>query len=203
MTRVPPIRIEPATPSRWDDVAALFGPRGACAGCWCMYWRKTRSEYTRGSGTANRASLRSLVKRGPAPGLLAYAGGKPIGWCALAPREDYGALGRSRVLAPIDEKPVWSIPCFFIAREWRRKGVTVALLRAAADYAAKRGAALLEGYPIDPKKGKIVDVFAWTGLVAAFEKAGFKEAARRSPTRPIMRRRLRAKTRGRPRPRKP
>lgn len=191
MTRLPRIQVVPATGARWDDVATLFGPRGACAGCWCMYWRKTRSEYSRGSGSGNRASLRSLVKRGPAPGLLAYANGEPIGWCALAPREDYAALGRSRVLAPVDEKPVWSIPCFFIARAWRRKGVTVALLRAAAAYAAKQGATLLEGYPIDPKKGKVVDVFAWTGLVGAFEKAGFHEAARRSATRPIMRRRLR------------
>lgn len=189
-----PTRLEvlPLTPARWNDVEGLFGPRGACGGCWCMFWRLPRGAFTKGKGAGNRSAFRSLVRRGAEPGVLAYADGKPVGWCAVAPREAYPALDRSRVLAPVDDKPVWSVTCFFVLREWRRRGVTVALLRGAAAHAAAHGAKLLEGYPIAPKKGALPDAFAWTGLVGGFEKAGFTEAARRSATRPIMRRRLRA-----------
>lgn len=183
--------IHPVTPDRWNDLEALFGPRGACAGCWCMFWKLPRGDYSRGKGEGNRRALRALVRGGGEPGLLAYADGAPVGWCAVAPRPAYPGLARSRVLAPVDETPVWSVPCFFIARGWRRKGVTVRLLRAAAAHAASRGASFLEGYPIAPAKGPMADAFAWTGLVGAFEKAGFEEVARRSATRPIMRKRLR------------
>jgi GNAT superfamily N-acetyltransferase len=190
-SRSPSLLVRPVTPERWDDLAALFGPRGACAGCWCMFWKRTRSEFERGKGDGNRRALRALVGRGDVPGLIAYAGGVPVGWCSLEPRAKFTALARSRVLAPVDDAEVWSVPCFYVARGWRRKGVTVALLRAAAKHAASRGATLIEGSPVAPKKGTVADAFVWTGLAAAFTKAGFREVARRSPTRPIMRRGLR------------
>lgn len=153
-----------------------------------MYWRETRAEYERKKGEANRKALKKLVTTGPPPGLIAYADGKPAGWCALAPREAYSTLARSRILAPVDEARVWSVPCFYIARPFRRTGLTSKLLQAAAEYCAKKGAKILEGYPVDPKKGSMPDVFAYTGLVTAFKNAGFTEVARRSATRPIMRR---------------
>jgi GNAT superfamily N-acetyltransferase len=123
--------------------------------------------------------------------LLAYLDGVAVGWCAVAPRDDYVRLAGSRVLAPVDERPVWSAPCFFVAREARGRGVTVALLRAAAAYAAAHGADTIEGYPLDTRGARTPAAFAWWGLESAFAKAGFREVARRSPTRPIMRRRLR------------
>ncbi len=185
--KMPDLEFRPATPERWADLEALFGPRGACGGCWCMYWRQTRTEYEKKKGAGNRRALKRLVAAGPPPGLIAYADGKPAGWCALAPRDAYSTLGRSRVLAPVDAAQVWSVPCFFIARPFRRIGLTAQLLRAAAEYARKQGVKILEGYPVDPRKGSMPDVFAFTGLAGAFKKAGFREAARRSPTRPIMR----------------
>jgi GNAT superfamily N-acetyltransferase len=156
-----------------------------------MFWKRSRGESGREKGDGNRRALRAIVRAGEVPGLLAYADGKPVGWCAVEPRAAYSGLARSRVLAPVDETPVWSVPCFFVARGWRRRGVTVRLLRAAAAHAAARGASMLEGYPIAPTKGPMADAFAWTGLVGAFEKAGFEEVARRSATRPIMRKKLR------------
>ncbi|HEX7077844.1 MAG TPA: GNAT family N-acetyltransferase [Candidatus Eisenbacteria bacterium] len=183
-------RVLPATPERWDDLARLFGARGACAGCWCMWWRRAPAEWSRGKGAGNRRALRRLVASGDPPGLLAYDGDEPVGWVALAPRQAYPRLGRSRTLRPLDDLPVWSISCFFVAREHRRKGVTVALLEAAARYAARRGARMLEGYPVEARKGAMPDAFAWTGIASAFRRAGFREAARRSKTRPIMRRAL-------------
>ena len=178
------------TPSRWKDLVRLFGERGACGGCWCMWWRLKRSEYELQKGEGNRKTMRRIVLSGEVPGLLAYDGGRSVGWCSVAPRESFPVLGRSRILKPVDDRPVWSIVCFFVDRELRGQGVSVALLRAAADYVRRRGGKVLEGYPVEPKKSPMPAVFAHTGLAAAFQKAGFEECARRSETRPIMRRYL-------------
>ena len=185
------VRVVPVTPARWEDLAKLFGPRGACAGCWCMWWRAKRSEWSKNRGAGNRRALRRLVEGGEPPGLLAYVDGEPAGWCALAPREAYPGLGRSRLFKPLDDRPAWSVTCFFVARPYRRQGITVRLLREAARYARSRGARLLEGYPVEPKKGTSPDAWVFTGLAGAFRKAGFREAARPSATRPLMRRVLR------------
>lgn len=152
-----------------------------------MWWRLKRSEFERDKGPANQESMQRLVASGTVPGLLAYAAGQPIGWCALAPRESYPVLERSRVLKRIDEKPVWSVTCLFVTKEHRNQGVSVQLLRAAVAYVKQQGGTVVEGYPVEPKTGTVPDVFAWTGLVSAFQQAGFVECARRSPTRPIMR----------------
>lgn len=177
----------PATPSRWHDVEKLFGERGACGGCWCMAWRVTRAEFQAGKGAPNRGRLEALVTSGRKPGVLAYLGREPIGWCAVAPRSDYSFLGRSRTLAPIDDAPAWSISCLFVLKQYRRRGLSSALLRAAAEFAFRQGARVVEGYPVESTTGKMPDAFAWTGLPSAFRKAGFVEVARRSASRPIMR----------------
>jgi GNAT superfamily N-acetyltransferase len=182
------MKVFPLTPDRWSDFEELFGARGACGGCWCMWWRRKRSEFEKHKGAGNRRAMKKIVESGEVPGLLAYLDGRPVAWCALAPRETYPVLEGSRVLAPVDSRPVWSVVCLFVARPWRRKGVSAQLLRAAARYAFQHGARIVEGYPVEPKKGTIPDAFAWTGLPSAFQTAGFVEVARRSPTRPIMRR---------------
>ena len=180
----------PVTSDRWADLEALFGPRGACGGCWCMYWRGTRSEYSQLQGEGNRLALKSIVDSGEVPGLLAYHNGKPVGWISVEPRTAFAALERSRLFKPVDERPVWSVVCFFVARGYRRKGVTVGLLNAAVEHARQHGAQIVEGYPVEPKGGKSPDPFVYTGLVSAFRKAGFTEVVRRSETRPIMRKNL-------------
>ncbi len=183
-----PIETFPLTPDRWPDLETLFGPRGACAGCWCMWWRLAPAAFKRDKGRPNRQSFQALVHAAEQPpGLLAYIGPVPVGWCAVAPREEYPRLERSRTLARVDETPVWSITCFFTARAYRRRGVTTRLLTAAARYAAGHGAQIVEGYPVDPNSPNLPAVFAWTGFVPAFRQAGFVEVARRSPSRPIMR----------------
>jgi GNAT superfamily N-acetyltransferase len=177
----------PLTPARWPDLVRLFGPRGACAGCWCMYWRRRRSEYERAKGAGNRSAFRKIVMSGAPTGVLAYEGRRPIAWCAIAPRADYPVLAKSRILKSVDTTPVWSVTCLFVHRDKRRAGVTVPLLRAAVDLARRGGGRVVEGYPIEPREGRIAAAFAWTGLASAFRKAGFREVARRSDTRPIMR----------------
>jgi GNAT superfamily N-acetyltransferase len=183
------LTVHPLTPDRWDDLETLFGPRGATGGCWCMYWRLPRSRFDAMKGDGNRAAFRTVVAGGDRPpGLIAYLDDAPVGWCAVAPRDEYPALDRSRVLKRVDDADVWSITCFFVARRARRQGVTGRLIDAAVAFAAGHGATVVEGYPIDPRSAETPPVFAWTGLASAFERAGFVEVARRSETRPIVRR---------------
>jgi GNAT superfamily N-acetyltransferase len=183
----PEMKFYPATPSRWSDVETLFGERGACGGCWCMAWRLRNKDWVAGKGAGNKRAFKKIVTSGGRPGVLGYLDKEPIAWCAVAPREDYSFLERSRVLQPVDEEPVWSISCLFVLRPFRRQGVSVAMLRAAVEFAAKRGARVVEGYPTDPATAQAPDAFVWTGTPSAFERAGFSEVLRRSKTRPIMR----------------
>lgn len=179
--------VRPLTPDRWPDLEALFGPRGAYGGCWCMWFRLTRREFQERQGEGNREALRSIVGSGEVPGLLAYADGRPVGWCSVEPREAFPSLDRSRILKRVDGRPVWSIVCFYVARGYRRRGVMAALIRAAVRHAADRGAEIVEGYPVEPRKDRMPDSYAYTGLAEAFRRAGFTEVVRRSETRPIMR----------------
>jgi GNAT superfamily N-acetyltransferase len=181
------LRFAPLSPATWPDFEQLFGERGACGGCWCMWWRLKRSVFDRQKGEGNRRAMKALVDAGARPGILAYLGDAPVGWCAVAPREEYPVLGRSRILKPVDETPVWSVVCFFIAKEHRGQGVSVALLRAAVDHVRRNKGKVVEGYPVEPRQDTMPAAFAWTGLASAFRRAGFEECARRSATRPIMR----------------
>ncbi len=177
----------PLTPASWPDFATLFGANGACGGCWCMLWRLPRKAFDAGKGAANCAAMRQLAETGPAPGILGYLDGQVAAWCSLGPRADFPGLERSRILQPVDERPVWSLSCLFIEKKFRRQGLSSQMIRAAADFARQQGANILEAYPVEPKQGQMPAVFAWTGIAAPFLKAGFLEVARRSETRPILR----------------
>jgi GNAT superfamily N-acetyltransferase len=184
------LRWEPATAEHWDDIEELFGSRGACGGCWCMTWRRSKKEFDAGKGEGNRSALKRLTKREVAPGVLLYKGEEVVGWCSVGPRAEFIRLEASRVWAPVDDKPVWSVTCFFVKKGHRNQGLSVELLKAAAEFAKQHGAKLLEGYPQE-LKSKLPDAFVWTGLAGSFKRAGFKEAARRSDNKPIMRKSLR------------
>ena len=169
------------------DLEMLFGERGACAGCWCMWWRMGQSEWERVKGPGTKRRFKALVKKGPPPGLIAYAAGEPVGWCAIAPRATYPRLARSKILAPVDAQRVWSVTCFFVRRDFRRRGVSVALLEGAASFAGRRGGRVVEGYPTDTDREQPA-AFVHHGLLSAFRRAGFVEVARRSANRPVVRR---------------
>ncbi len=156
-----------------------------------MGWRLSRQQYLRQKGDANKEAMHRLVRNGDIPGLLAYSEGEPVGWCAVAPREEYPALQRSPSRKPIDELPVWSITCLYAARSHRRQHLATKLIEAAVAYVGSRGGRIVEGYPVVPKPGVASTSYAYTGFVSAFERAGFTECARRRATRPIMRYRIR------------
>ncbi|MDD3643237.1 MAG: GNAT family N-acetyltransferase [Candidatus Krumholzibacteria bacterium] len=184
--RTGPFTYHQLTIDRWEDFERLFGERGACGGCWCMWWRVQAKEFEKNKGSGNRRAMKRIVDSGTVPGILAYSGGEPVGWCSVAPRGDFPRLERSRILAPVDDRPVWSIVCLFVAKGWRRRGVSAGLVGAAVKYARSMGGTIAEAYPVDPGDTPMPDTFAFHGLASTFVKAGFAEAARRSKTRPVM-----------------
>ena len=152
-----------------------------------MAWRLKRSDFQKQSGEGNKKAVKKLVNANETIGILAYHDDEPVGWCAVAPREKFVRLENSRVLKRIDDKPVWSVTCFFIEKHFRRQGLSTELLKAVIKFCKSKNVKIIEAYPTVPYNENIPAAFAWTGIPSAFEKAGFKEAARRSKTRPVMR----------------
>ena len=189
----------PVTPERLDDLAVLFDQPGDPKWCWCASFH-VRRLVKRATPAENRAAFTERVERGPAPGLIAYRDGRAIGWVSLGRREEFLKLAHQKVLAPVDDRPVWSIVCFVVDRRERGRGIGRALLDAAIAYARANGATLLEAYPADTSGGRIPPPLAYKGTLSMFERAGFEVVARRRASkntaiRPIVRRELSKPTR--------
>lgn len=196
--------IQPLTPDRFSDLAALFDQGGDPKWCWCSSFRLRGQDFTKANPAENREVLRTALReQANAPGLVAYDGGAAVGWVSLGPREDYERLAHSRVLRPIDDTPVWSIVCFVVGRKSRRQGVAGALLDAAIAYAREHGASTIEAYPTEvPDGGRIPSANAYMGTLGMFERAGFEVVERRqanatTAVRPIVRMALGRKARTR------
>jgi GNAT superfamily N-acetyltransferase len=181
------LTFKPVTPDRWNDLVILFEQFDRFKGCWCMWWRIKRVEFNRQFGAGNKQALREIVESGKVPGILAYYEGQPIAWCSVGPREDYPVINRSPRLKRVDDQPVWSIVCFFIAKPFRGQGMTEELIKAAIVYAQKNGATVAEAYPVIPEESKDPSYQTFTGVMTTFQKLGFEEIIRRSTIRPIMR----------------
>jgi len=180
------LSFKPIKRDLWSDLEELFGPNGACGGCWCMFWKLRGKAYEESRGMENRQMHKTLVTAGTVTGLLAYGHGEVVGWVAVEPRAAYEKLAYSRALKPVDAQEVWSITCFFVAKKFRHKGIAVELIKAAVDHVRHRGGRIVEGYPVDAKENSPAP-FVFTGTASAFQRAGFKEVARNTPTRPIFR----------------
>ncbi|HEX5968422.1 MAG TPA: GNAT family N-acetyltransferase [Intrasporangium sp.] len=171
------IEIKPATRARFDDVATMLGPKNPTSNvCWCLSHRidpKTNRELV---GPARGEYVRKLTGRPLAPGVLAYEDGEVVGWAAVAPRSEL-PFERSRLIPHVDDLPVWSIWCIRVRPGHRGKGISHALLRGAVEYAAKKGAPAVEGYPVDNQGEKVDLTMAFVGTRAVFEEAGFTKAA--------------------------
>ena len=189
------IAIHPLTPDRWDDLAALFEEGGDPKWCWCQFYRVRGLDWSNSSADGNRERLATLTRDGPPPGLVGYQDGRAVGWVSLAPRPAYDRLTHAKLLAPVDDKPVWSIVCFVVSRSARGRGVAKALLDGAIAWARAEGATILEAYPSDVKGRKVPAANLYHGSLSMFEDAGFEVVARRqfnktTPVRPIVRRDL-------------
>ena len=182
------LTVEPLSKKNWGKFIELFGVKGACGNCWCMYYRLSKSDFQEGKiDEGNKNAMKELVWNNQPAGLMALYEGRAIAWCAFAPRENFSKLGRSRVHKRIDDKPVWSIPCFFIHKDFRRQGVSVQLLKGVIQYAKENRIKIIEAYPTIPTKDILPDTFAWIGLYKSFERAGFEIVDRTSKNRPMVR----------------
>lgn len=169
------LKFEPLTKKNWNKFVRLFGEKGACGNCWCMYYRLKKSDFQEGKvDEGNKNAMKELVWAGKPTGLLGFYEDQPIAWCAFAPRKDFLKLANSRVHKPIDDKLVWSIPCTFIDKKFRKQRVSVELLKGVVNYAKEKGIKILEAYPTIPTQEKLPDAFAWIGLYTSFERAGFE-----------------------------
>lgn len=181
------IAVRPVTLAEWPDMQALFDEPGPHHGCWCMYWRVRRADFQRQYGEPLHQAMEAIVRAGRVPGLLAYHQGRPVAWCSVAPRDEFPPLDRSPTLKRVDDQPVWSIVCFFITRPYRHRGLQDILITAAIAYARENGARIVEAYPLLPEKASEEPYERYMGVLTTFERLGFREVARRSERRPIMR----------------
>ena len=164
--------------SDWPAIERLFGGKGACGGCWCMYWRLPRGGelWQRSKGEPNKRAFRRLDEAGRVQGALAFSGGEPVGWCCVGPRADFPRTERIKALRAEWDEHTWSVNCFYIPTAWRGRGVASRLLAVAIELARAGGARTLEGYPVramNRGKAKIAAAFAWTGVPGMFERCGF------------------------------
>ncbi|MFF1383061.1 GNAT family N-acetyltransferase [Arthrobacter sp. NPDC058288] len=196
-------------PAEWPDVERLFGVRGQPSRCWCRFFALTGSDWNKSTPSERKHQLQAKFDAGaPAPGVLAFRDGSPVGWCAVEPRDCYPRILRSKVLkaagpaAPHGtggkpEGPVWSVSCFVVAPGHRRSGVAAALLRAAVGHAVSHGAGIVEGYPVDPAlRPKAGPADLYHGTLKLFLGAGFEVASDAVPGRAVVR--LAARTRNLP-----
>ncbi len=152
----------------WSDFASLFESRGGPKSCWCMAWRASPAEAKQRDGHSRRAAMKSRVDDSVPVGILGYLHSVPIAWCSIAPRFTYRKLGGLKEASAHER--IWSLACLFIKREFRGRGFTGQLIGAAVDHAAKRGANVIEAYPVDPESPS----YRFMGFVNVFAAAGFR-----------------------------
>lgn len=184
------VTVRPLTPDLWPALADLLGGEGAAGRCWCIYWR-IGPAYRQRPADDNRNAFRAVVNEGPSPGLLAFAGDLPVGWCQVTPRHAIPAIHRMWRLRPVDEFSddalMWSISCLYVRKGYRKQGITAALVAGAVEAARRAGAPAIEAYPFD---ASVSPSTTGSGYASTFQRAGFITVARRVPARPIMRLRL-------------
>ena len=169
--------VHPVTPDRVDDFVAVANPNRRASHCWCLSHRLTAGEITELGDGSRETAFRALCARPNPPGVIGYDGdGTPVGWCSISPRSENSRLVRSRLITPVDEVPVWSIICVVVRGGHRKRGYTTPLINGAVEYAAARGAPVVESYPVDPASGRIDLTMAFVGTRAMFEHAGFEVA---------------------------
>ena len=184
------LSLEPLTMNNWKQFEELMGEKGGCGNCWCMLFRLPYKEFQANKPDGNKKLMQEIVCKSGHTGLIALYKKDPIGWIAFAPREEYQKIEKSRTLKRIDDKPVWSITCFFIRKEFRRMGVSQMMIKKVIEFARTQHIHTLEAYPAVPYDGKVPPPFLWVGVLSAFLKNGFKIVRQSSKSRAMVRREI-------------
>jgi GNAT superfamily N-acetyltransferase len=181
------LKFEQLTSSNWKKFEVLMGEKGGCGNCWCMYFRLPYKTFQENKPDGNKKMMKNLVNKGMPQGLIASMNNDPVGWIAMAPREDYMKIENSRAFKRIDEQPVWSITCFFVKKEYRHKGLSQYLIKGAVDFAKKKKIKILEAYPAIPYADKVPHPFLWVGILSSFIRNGFTIVRQQSKSRAMVR----------------
>jgi GNAT superfamily N-acetyltransferase len=183
MTAVPQhIEYREVDAATWPDLVHLFEAPGGPKYCWCLVWRESAHARKGLKSPELRSLLEQRVNANVPIGLLAYIEGEPAGWCSVAPRESYRPLGGK----PSPGLQVWSIVCFYVTRKLRGHGISVGLLHAAIDLAARHGANIVEAYPVERESPS----YRHMGRRSTFLAAGFEEVGMVGSRRHFMRLRV-------------
>ena len=175
------LTFKPVTRARWGDFEALFDSKGSPSYCWCMAWRAMDVDRTKADNAARKRNMEGRIKSGERVGLLGYDGKEPVAWVSIAPKDTLlNSLGGPE--AKPGEK-IWSLVCMFMKRSRRGQGLGHDLIKAAIAEARKRGATVVEAYPVDPTSPS----YRFMGFVPAFEAAGFEPAGKAGTRRHVMR----------------
>jgi GNAT superfamily N-acetyltransferase len=181
MTAFRPLRVD-----NWNDFVELMGNDGrGCGGCWCTWWRMSRSQWNGFSREQRHDFLKSAVDASEPVGVLLYQSQRPVGWCAVAPRASYPTMAKSTVMYPIDELESWCISCLFVRPGSRRQGLMEVLIRAGTRYALANGAPAVDGFPQKSRRVGFVERFV--GVEGSFVRAGFSVVGSRGPNRVAVR----------------
>ena len=181
------LKFQPLTTTNWQQFEQLMGEKGGCGGCWCMAFRLSPKEFAANKYDGNKKSMKKLIDENKPTGLIASVNNEPVGWIAIAPREDYIKIENSRSFKRIDDKPVWSITCFFVKKEFRRQSLSQKLIKGVIDYAIKKKIKTLEAYPTIPYSEKVSPPFLWVGILSAFLKNGFTVVKKNGKSRAMVR----------------
>jgi GNAT superfamily N-acetyltransferase len=167
------VQFETLNENNWPLFEKLMGEKGGCGGCWCMYHRLPGPAFKQNKYARNKQLMKKLVNTQQPVGLLAVYNKEAIGWISFSPREQLYRIEHSRTMKRIDDKPVWSVSCFFIKKEYRHKGLSQRLIKAVIAFARENNITAIEAYPVIPGSAKSPGVFLWTGILSAFTKNGF------------------------------
>jgi GNAT superfamily N-acetyltransferase len=195
----PDVKVRELRRADWPLILRLFGDRGACGGCWCMYWRREKGgrAWDEVKGKPNRQAFKKLVESGQAHGIIALAGNDPVGWCSFGPRLDFPRLDRTRAYRLDNEPshPIWSINCLFLNRDYRGQGLAQEMAAKAVAAIKRRRGRIIEAYPVTLTKDgqRLPPAFAYTGPEIIYKRLGFKEYQRLAPSRPMYRLEIKAR----------
>jgi len=174
------LTFKPVTKATRADFEALFDGPGGPKYCWCMVWRATSDEGRGTSGEVRKRQMLSRIDKKVPVGLIGYAEGQPVAWVSIAPKQTYRRLGGPE---PEADKKVWSLARMYLRRQFRGRSLAHELIGAAIDQARKRGADVVEAYPVAPDAPS----YRFMGFVPAFEEAGFEEIGMAGTRRHVMR----------------
>ncbi len=138
----------------------------------------------------NRTDHRNLVLSNSARGILIYHKEEPIGWCKYGTREELPRVENGRVYKTLERVPdtetLWRITCFFVDRDYRRRGVAKIALKEALGRIESEGGGIVEAYPVTNPRAYTI----WFGTVTMFEEHGFEPITSLGRSTVLMRKRI-------------